>query len=72
VEKKLGLQKILAPPIPNTLDRFELLRLLWNLAPDKAKALSFKPAEGLTGLNGRSLEELVRVEKKLFVHPDDA
>ena len=38
----------------------------------KKKLVSFLKERDMTELNGRSLDELVRVETKFFVHPDDA
>jgi len=51
VIKKLGLQALFSPPAPNALERFKLLRFMWQVAPGAADHLRFKPmsmlAEGL-------------------------
>jgi hypothetical protein len=48
VEKKLGLQALFAPPTPNALERFKLVRLLWTVAPEKARALHWKGFDAVT------------------------
>lgn len=40
--KKLGLQSLFAPPAPNALERFKLLRFMWQVAPGAADHLRFK------------------------------
>ncbi len=42
VIKKLGLQSLFAPPAPNALERFKLLRFMWQVAPGAADHLRFK------------------------------
>ncbi|MFO0729022.1 MAG: hypothetical protein U1E65_34905 [Myxococcota bacterium] len=41
VIKKLGLQSVFAPPSPNALERFKILRFMWQVSPGAADHLRF-------------------------------
>ncbi len=45
VIKSLGLQSLFAPPAPNALEKFKLLRLLWQVAPHAAESLRGRNVE---------------------------
>ncbi|MFO0729023.1 MAG: hypothetical protein U1E65_34910 [Myxococcota bacterium] len=47
VIKKLGLQALFSPPAPNALERFKLLRFMWQVAPGAADPLRFRPLPDL-------------------------
>jgi len=49
VVAKLGLQSAFAPPDPKALERFKMLRLLWQIAPGATEKLKLKPREDLAG-----------------------
>jgi hypothetical protein len=49
VIQKLGLQNLFAPPTPNALERFKLMRFLWQFAPDQATQLSRRNPETISG-----------------------
>lgn len=47
VVNKLGLQSALAPPDPKSLERYKILRLLWQTQPEALDLLRIRPREDL-------------------------
>lgn len=47
VIKTLGMQSVFAPPTPRSLERFKMMRFLWQVAPEALDQLGFKSFDDL-------------------------
>ena len=45
VINKLGMQSVFAPPTPQSLERFKLMRFFWQVAPQELEKLKFKSVD---------------------------
>lgn len=63
VVNDLGLQSVFAPPTPASLERYKLMRMLWQLAPDSIEGLTYRGLDDFdknainTAIEGAGLQD---------------